>query len=125
DANGLASVSFSLDSALVSAGTNPYTVNFYGDDMHLPCQGTGTITALYASVLNVTDAAGEQGQILLLRALLRRRPDAAVVPGETLTFQVDGQVIGTATTDSKGLASLRWTVPFNLPEGSKTLTVLF
>ncbi len=54
---------------------------------------------------------------------LKRTTDNALLAGKTITFSVDGTVVGSATTDSGGDSSLLWTIPDG--PASRTITVEF
>lgn len=75
-------------------------------------------------VVNIADVSGAPGRSVLLRGLLRRKPDAAALVGRTLTFKVDDVAVGTAVTGTDGIASLNYTIPAKAPLGDQPVTVV-
>lgn len=123
--DGVGSTSVLLDSRYFTPETVPIKVTFPGDDMHLTSHASASLVILYAPKVTVANVSGKAGQTILLRALLRRKPDAQPVAGATLTFKVEGQTVGTAVTDAKGNAALPWTIPADSASGSKAIRVEF
>ncbi len=64
-----------------------------------------TPTSLY-----VQDKTGTIGEVTPIRGWLKRLSDNAWLPGRTVTYKVDGTLIGTAVTDSNGKAEILWTI---------------
>lgn len=74
--------------------------------------------------LAALDAAGYQGQTIVLRAFLQDA-QGNPLPGRSLQFLLANRLIGTATTDSEGRAALEYTIPDDYPPGTHDLTVRF
>lgn len=67
--------------------------------------------------VTVTNLAGRRGAKSKLTATVVRADNNAAVSGLVVTFRVDGAVVGTATTNRRGTASIPYTIP-NLPSGN-------
>jgi hypothetical protein len=78
-----------------------------------------------STTLSAPIASGRRGQSITLQATLRQTLDSAPLAGRTLTFRVNGAVVGTAVTNSAGTASLPYTVPLGLSLGNQTLRAEF
>ncbi len=76
-----------------------------------------------ATSLQVPAVSGRRGQTVALQATLRQSLDNAPISGQTLTFKVNNAVVGTAVTNSSGIATLNYTIPLSLPLGTNALRV--
>jgi hypothetical protein len=124
-ASGVATCSYKIPDAL-GIGGKPLTVEFAGTDLYGASSGTGTITVTKANTsVTVPAVTGVNGQTVALKATLKRTTDGVVLYGGSLIFQVDGVLVGTATTDSTGVAGLNYTVPSAMSLGTHTITVTF
>ena len=65
------------------------------------------------------------GKSVRLRAKLRSYPGAVAVMGKALTFKLDGNKTGTATTKANGSATLRYALPVGSVAGDHTVRVEF
>ena len=83
----------------------------------------GTLVVKSSTSVTVNNVTGAIGQTVPLSATLRRTGDNLVLYGGTLTFKVNGAVIGTAVTNSKGVATRSYRIPDTLGLGNKTITV--
>lgn len=99
DDTGLAWVNYPV---LYGAGVYPIGAEFAGDDSYLPSSGSGTLTVVVAvpTSLALSDAQGYPGDTVMLRAYLQAGSQYA--SGRTITFLVDGVVVGTAVTNANG-----------------------
>ena len=59
------------------------------------------------------------------RIALKLSATGAAVSGRTVTFKVNGTSVGTAVTNSSGVASRAYTIPSGTTTGSKTLNAAF
>jgi len=117
---GTASVSYTLPEAV---GTQTFTAEYAGDSSLDPSSGSGTVTATFAStVITVPDKVMQAADTINLTATLKRVGDGAI-ENKTLTFKVDGAVIGTAITNGSGVAHLSYTAP--AATGVSAITVEF
>ena len=92
---------------------NPPSIGAYEGPSQLP------------TTLTVTNATGAPGQTVSLTARLKRASEGAFLSGKTLTFKIDGVVVGTAVTHSSGQATLTYTLPATTTPGSHPLTASF
>ena len=92
------------------------------------------ITFLAATILGLclvafahhgTNASYDSSQTITLKGNLRRTSDKAGLLGMTLTFKVDGTVVGTAVTIASGSAWLGYKIPTTMSVGPHTLTVAY
>lgn len=124
DAMGVAKLNFTIPEDLPS-GIRPYTVTFAGDDSLEAAKADAAITVLKGILLiDVTDVSGVVGHPVTLTGLLKRNADRSGVSGKTLTFKVNGSVLGTAVTDANGIGLLTIPLPGTIV-GSNPLTVAF
>lgn len=85
--------------------------------------GAGTnLVVIPASTITVNAAQGQIGASVPISAALFKAGVAS--PGKSLSFSVGGVGIGSATTDTNGIASLNWTVSAGTL-GSSPLSVSF
>jgi hypothetical protein len=84
---------------------------------------TGVWQVRRATNLLVPAASGRRGETITLQATLRQSLDNSPISGQTLTFKVNGNTIGTATTNASGVATLNYTIPLSLSLGTNTLRV--
>ena len=73
----------------------------------------------------VDNVSGTLGGTVNLTATLQRTDTLAGVWGKTLQFAVGGVPVGSAVTNSSGVASLAYTVPESAGTGSRTVSVTF
>ncbi len=69
--------------------------------------------------------AGKRGQTVELRATLTRADNGNPIASRTIIFSVDGNFVGSATTDASGIARRNYTIPAGMAFGNHTVTVEF
>lgn len=74
------------------------------------------------TTLTMNSASGRRGQTVTLQATLRETYTNNSVSGELITFKLNGNVIGSTTTNASGVASLSYQIPLNLSLGNHSLT---
>ena len=117
--------------ATVLPGARVVTVEFAGDTQHNAGSGTGSITVGKANVVIAVkndsggDFSGAPGQVVTLKGNLRRATDFAGLGGRSLTFRINGIVVGSATTFASGNTWLGCRVPASLTTGAYAVTVEF
>ena len=117
--SGVATLSFD---GLTPVGTLAITVEFAGDAFYTPSTGTGSIVVSKADTAQaVPNRTVHVGKSVILKSRLHRTSDGAYLEGETITFTIDGVVVGTAVTDSTGLAQLTYAIPTGSPTGTRTI----
>ncbi|MDW8106872.1 MAG: SpoIID/LytB domain-containing protein [Armatimonadota bacterium] len=85
----------------------------------------GALQVRRATTLSVPAVSGRRGQTVALQATLRQSLDNAPLSGRTLRFFVSNTLVGNATTDSAGVASLTYAVPLTTTVGSQSVRVEF
>ncbi len=125
DGTGVATLSYKILEAF-SIGAHTLTVEFAGDGNHNASSGTGALNINQAPVkITQSNVVGNLGKAVKLSATLKRYTDNTAMSGKTLRFQVDGADVGTATTNSSGIATLNYTIPATFTTGAHTLAVYF
>ena len=76
-----------------------------------------------ATTLQVPAVSGRRGETITLQATLRQSLDNAPLGNQTLTFKVNGNLIGNAVTNASGVATLPYTIPLSMSLGTHTLRV--
>jgi hypothetical protein len=75
--------------------------------------------------LFVPGKSGSRGRMIWFEGRLALKADSTSVPNQSLTFSVDGVVVGSAQTDQQGIARLPYVIPLNRMPGGHTLSVIF
>lgn len=117
DSNGVATVNVPL---LATYGAGSHTITAYKsyDYQYADAIAYGTLTIAKAkTAVSGFPRKGRIGDTISLISRLRRTTDSAYLSGQTITFKIEGNVIGTGTTDASGLASLSYTLPESLGAG--------
>ncbi len=123
--NGNAVFRLDLD-ATYTKGSHTVEFDFAGDANNNPSSGSGTLTINNAdTAVQLSSTSAKYGESKNLVGTLVRKSDGTAVAGETLTFKLDGTVIGTAVTDGGGNAALAYTVPDTLALGTHKLRAEF
>jgi large repetitive protein len=89
-----------------STHTDTITATYQQSTKHLSDAGTTTVraAALQATTLTADPASGTPGGTTTLKATLKS--GSTNVVGRTISFELNGNSVGTATTDSSGVATL-------------------
>ena len=125
NSSGVTTKAYTISSGL-SVGSHPITAFFAGDSGHATSSGSGTLTISKANTaLAVAPVTGTAGSSTTLTATLTRTTNNAGISRATLTFKVDGTTVGTALTNSSGVASLSYAIPSGMVGGSHTLAVSY
>jgi subtilisin family serine protease len=124
--DGMAVLNFVVPDTLGS-GTQSVTASFAGDSAYNGFSRTATPFTIYKgnTYISFFNVSGKIGQTVLLRARLWRPSDGANIVGRTVSFFVEGTLVGSAVTGSDGVASLSYTIPSSLGTGSKNVTATF
>ena len=123
NANGIAKAPLTTN---FDAGTHTATLLFDSSPLYKQAKYQFTLTINRApSTLSANNAKGAYGSGQTLKALVKRRTDGKALPNETVNFKVDGNLIGTTTTDGTGTATLMYLIDENLSLGVHTLLVEF
>lgn len=128
DSSGTAQTSYTI-SASAAIGTISYTAKFAGDAKHKASSGSGKIYVKDTTSIAVSPVSGMIGQTVILSATLKRSTDGLALSGKTLSFSVDGTIVGTATTSTSGVATKSYKFPFSdsmrTGVGNRTVSVSF
>lgn len=110
DASGKATLNYALPESL-GVGDRLFTARFAGDPNFDPSSADGKLTVTKAATtIVVPDVAGNLGQTVTLTATLQRLNDSAPLSNRTLTFRVADTVVGMATTNGAGVATLSYSI---------------
>ncbi|MCX6379984.1 MAG: Ig-like domain repeat protein, partial [Armatimonadetes bacterium] len=110
----------------IGVGDHTLSVAFAGDRLYSTSLGTATLTITKADTsVSIGAYSGSLGNTKFIAATLKRKGDNTLLTGQTLTFKVDGNVIGAADTDGTGKASLSYKFDGTYSVGSHTLTANF
>lgn len=115
---------YDVQTALWYDRNNSNTINtgdFVVDDRVF----TGAMQVRRATSVALPAVSGRRGQAITLQATLRQSLDNAPLSGRTITFKVNDVVVGTAVTNSSGVAALNYTIPLSTPLGNQTLRAEF
>lgn len=101
DATGTATLSYIITQTL---GNYVIYANSFADDIYSPSRNLATLTVNMAdTTLAVKNVTVKHGNKANLTAVLTDKNGSAIA-GRTITFSINDQIIGTATTDYKGTA---------------------
>ncbi len=92
--------------------------------------GTNERTGLYAlitepTVVSVTPAHGKPGTTAHLSATLRKASDQSPIEGKNVSFKIDGDNVGTGTTNALGIATVDYAIPAEAASGNYTIEATF
>lgn len=125
NSGGVATRRYKIPTTL-SAGDHALTVTFPDGTINRGSTGDGILHIDRADTsLMVSNVTGASGQTVPLTATLRRVTDNALLADKALTFKVAGKTVGSARTDSNGIATFRYPIPSTLGTGDKTVSVVF
>ncbi len=125
DSVGIATMVYA-NPANLGVGAKAITITYAGDVGFKATQGIGTLTVSKVStLLTPSNATGYIGQTINITAKLRRKADLVPLNGQTITFKSGGVALGSATTNSAGIATLSYTISNSAPAGIQTLSIVF
>jgi large repetitive protein len=106
------------------AGSYTILAEFVQDGFYLASSDTDTLTIdKAASTLAATDQTITYGDDVTLSATLTRTAGGAAISGRTISFSVDGTVVGSGTTNGSGVATFTYTP--TLAGGSYAIVATF
>jgi len=126
DGTGTAALSYAADTTF-SIGSHNLTAEFVGDANHNGSASSAVALTISKSKTtltqpNVSRAAGSK---VTLSATLKQSVGKIPQSGKTITFSVDGMVVGTGVTNGSGLATYVYLVPSTATLGVHPLAVSF
>ncbi|UTB32259.1 MAG: Ig-like domain repeat protein [Methanobacterium sp. ERen5] len=120
DNTGTATLSYNVTQYI---GGTTILVDFDGDDFYSSSSDHGVLVIEPINTdMEVQNVNGKHGNIVNLKATLRDEY-GNLLTGKTITFKINDQIIGTATTDATGTATLSYTITQGI--GNWDLAVLF
>lgn len=125
DWNGIATYRYRLPGD-ITGGVHEIRADYYGEGAYQTASATASLSIPGGldTTMYTMDRTGTITESVTLRQYdLKRVSDNTLLVGRTITYRVDGTVVGTAVTDSGGDSMLNWVIP----EGpaSRTITVSF
>jgi hypothetical protein len=121
--SGIATRSWTVTSGVL--GDRSMSASFGGDSEY-HASSDGAVFRRYANTtVDVANTSGRRGDTVVLSATLKRAHDGVLIGGRSLSFRVDGSSVGSAVTDSSGIASLHYTIPAGASLGAHTIRVDF
>ena len=118
DATGKATLPYKL---IFNVGNYPITVSYKGTPQYNKSAGAGSLTIIAVDTsIACANATGTIGQTRTLTAILKRNSDGGKLGGRLLTFSVDGNVLGTSTTDASGKATMSYKIDEPMAVGAHT-----
>ncbi len=122
--NGVAAYSYQITA--LGGGAHTLTATYDATDQYAGSTSNGTLTVSKANTsLWCGNAAGRRTNVVVLAARLKNPRSGDPIVGATITFKIEGTTLGTGTTDSTGLATFTYGIPFSLPLGAHTIAVEF
>ncbi len=114
------------DTSNLTVGTHTLTSQYAATTKYKASSSSATLTISKAdTTLAVNDASRVRGQIQVLSARLWNTQNYNYLSGKTITFQIDGTVVGTGITGADGYARYSYKVPKNATLGAHTITAMF
>ena len=90
-------------------GAHTITVSYAGNRLYATSSKDSTLTVTKAdTALSVGAVIGTPGVTKNLTATLKSKSDGSALSARTLTFRIDGNIVGTASTDGTGKATLSY-----------------
>jgi len=121
DSNGIGTLNY-----LITLSPSTYTINatFNGDGDYNGTYSVGTLTVYKNSThIEVANVAGINGSPVELQATLTDQGNGNPIPGQTIDFTVNSVSVGSAVTDSSGVARLSY--PIILAPGIYTVNATY
>jgi len=123
DTNGTATYTYTIPTD-TTPGPYVITADFPGDSDYDVSSGTGTLNVVSLTNLTVTNITSHPGSTTNLTATLTTTTGSPV-PNKTITFKVNSTTVGTATTDTNGIATYTYTIPTDTTPGQYIVTAYF
>ncbi len=108
------------------AGDRVIGASWAGNAGYPASSNTGKLGVLQGNLYLWTYVrSGKVGTTHPLKSYVRSLPDYVIQPGKSITFKVNGSVIGSANVAADGWATVNWAIPAGEPTGSHTATAEF
>ncbi|MCX6361569.1 MAG: Ig-like domain repeat protein [Armatimonadetes bacterium] len=106
-------------------GSYPVRADFAGDTTYTASYHEGTMAVIqHNTMVTVSSAAAYYGTSAVLSAKLLLIPGGAAISGKTITFKVDGSIVGSGTTGADGWASYTMALA-GVTSGAHTLQAVY
>ncbi len=122
-ASGVATRSWVVTAGVL--GNRPMEASFAGDSTYHSTTDTAIFRRYANTVVKVSNVSGVRGETVTLKASLTREHDGAMIGLRTLTFKVDGSTVGSAVTNTSGIAYIPYTIPADSALGGHPIDVIF
>ncbi len=123
NSNGIAAYTYTIPMTL-TRGTYPINATYNGNATYQNSNGTGNLTVnLIPTQLIVNNVTGTPGSSVNLIGTLTANSNP--VSGATVNFYVNGSSVGSAPTNSSGVATFAYTIPTTLTSGTYTINATY
>lgn len=106
-------------------GNRTMSASFAGDSTYHGTTGTATFRRYANTTVDVSNVSGVRGETVTLKARLTRTHDGALIGLRSLSFKVDGTLVGSAVTNLMGVATIPYTIPAGAWLGDHAIEVNF
>ncbi len=121
DAMGNAQLVYNPPSTFL-AGNHTLAVSYAGDADYSSAASSRVIPIRYQTALALPSVTGGRGMSVNLQATVTRTLDGFKVGGQVVTFKVAGVIVGTATTNTGGVATFSYAIPATATVGKVTIS---
>ena len=106
-------------------GNRTMSASFAGDSAYHDTSDTATFRRYANTAVTVSNVSGVRGETVALKAKIIRTHDGAAIAGRTLSFKVDGNPVGSAVTNTSGVATTSYAIPADAALGEHLIKVVF
>ncbi len=125
NSSGIATVAFTVPATSI-VGPNLINASFAGDSSDSACSAMGVLNvSAIPTSLTMTPASGSHGAKTTIAVTLVRSDTGAPLAGYKITISLKGTALGTFVTNSNGVASLLYSIPWHSTPGVVALSASF
>ena len=111
DTNGIATLSYTITQ---TSGTYTILANYFGNNTYAASSNTNKLNVNSTPTNVIVNAlTGNKGETVNLTATLTDTVHQLVMSGEIIKFLINGNLVGSAVTNSNGIATLPYTITQN------------
>ena len=111
DNNGIATLPYTITQ---TSGTYTILTNYLGNNIYTTSSNTNKLQVTHTPTSTVINALiGNKGETVNLTATLTDTVHHQTISGETIKFLINGNLVGSAVTNSNGIAILPYTITEN------------
>ena len=111
DTNGIATLSYTITQ---TSGTYTILANYFGNNTYAASSNTNKLDVNFTPTNVIVNAlTGNKGETVNLTATLTDTEHQLAISGETIKFLINGNLVGSAVTNSNGIATLPYTITQN------------